>query len=115
MRVAVLGAGSWGTTLAIVLAENDHHVTLWEFDSALATELSRTRENKKFLPGVSIPESIAVTNDMDAALRDAGLVVFVVPSHATRATARRAAASIESSTSPKGVSSACSAPATRRK
>jgi glycerol-3-phosphate dehydrogenase (NAD(P)+) len=90
MRVAVLGAGSWGTTLAIVLSENDHDVALWEFDAALAGELERTRENRKFLPGVAIPEGIAITNDISASLRDARLVVFVVPSHATRATARNA-------------------------
>ena len=91
MRAAVLGAGSWGTTLAIVLAENGHDVALWEFDAALAAALARQRENAKFLPGVTIPAAVEPTNDLAAALRDAHLVVFVVPSHATRGTARRAA------------------------
>lgn len=91
MRVAVLGAGSWGTTLAIVLAENGHDVALWEFDAQLATTVARNRENQKFLPGVTLPASIEVTNDLGAALRAAVMVVFVVPSHATRETARRAA------------------------
>jgi glycerol-3-phosphate dehydrogenase (NAD(P)+) len=89
MRAAVLGAGSWGTTLAIVLAENGHDVALWEYDAGLANELARTGENLKFLPGVKIPARVSVTNDLDAALQGARVTVFVVPSHATRATARR--------------------------
>ncbi len=91
MRVAVLGAGSWGTSLAIVLSENGHDVALWEFDAEHATAIARKRENTKFLPGVTLPASIEVTNDLGGALRDARMVVFVVPSHATRETARRAA------------------------
>ena len=87
MRAAVLGAGSWGTTLAIVLAENGHQVALWEFDPALASDLARTHENKKFLPGIPIPPGIEVTNDLALAIRGAELVLFVVPSHATRQTA----------------------------
>ena len=94
MRTAVLGAGSWGTTLAIVLSENAHEVALWEFDAELANTLARQRENQKFLPGISIPPSIAVTNDLEAALGGAALVLFVVPSHATRETARAARASL---------------------
>jgi glycerol-3-phosphate dehydrogenase (NAD(P)+) len=93
MRVAVLGAGSWGTTLAIVLAENGHPVALWEFDPQLATQVARDRENRRFLPGVAIPAPVDVTNDLGTALGDARLVVFVVPSHATRETARNARAS----------------------
>jgi glycerol-3-phosphate dehydrogenase (NAD(P)+) len=89
MRAAVLGAGSWGTTLAIVLAENGHDVALWEFDAGLAEDLARQRENAKFLPGVKIPGGVSVTNDLEAALEGARLVLFVVPSHATRETARR--------------------------
>ncbi|MCI0450882.1 MAG: NAD(P)-binding domain-containing protein, partial [Candidatus Latescibacteria bacterium] len=91
MRIAVLGAGSWGTSLAIVLSENGHDVALWEFDAEHATAIARKRENTKFLPGVTLPASIEVTNDLGGALRDARMVVFVVPSHATRETARRAA------------------------
>ncbi len=91
MRAAVLGAGSWGTTLAIVLAENGHEVALWEFDAALAREIARTGENAKFLSGVSIPKHVRATHDVREAVAGAALVLFVVPSHATRATARRVA------------------------
>lgn len=91
MRAAVLGAGSWGTTLAIVLSENGHDVALWEFDPGLATNVARDRENKTFLPGIVIPSGIQVTNDLALAIRGAELVLFVVPSHATRQTARTVA------------------------
>ncbi len=92
-NIAVLGAGSWGTTLAILLNENGHHVTLWEFYEELAAALRRDRENTRFLPGVSIPDSIKIETDMSAALTAADLIVFVVPSHVTRGVARQAAKS----------------------
>jgi glycerol-3-phosphate dehydrogenase (NAD(P)+) len=90
-RIGVLGAGSWGTTLGLVLHDNGHEVTLWEFDLAQADALRRDRENRKFLPGVPVPASITVTNDLAEAARGARAVVFVTPSHAVRATARAAA------------------------
>jgi glycerol-3-phosphate dehydrogenase (NAD(P)+) len=90
MRIAVLGAGSWGTTLAIVLAENDHAVTLWDRDDARAMAMSRQRENAVFLPGVTIPAGVTVTSRMAEALQGAELVVFVVPTHLMRETARAA-------------------------
>jgi glycerol-3-phosphate dehydrogenase (NAD(P)+) len=92
MRAAVLGAGSWGTTLAIVLAENDHAVTLWDRDDARAMAMSRQRENAIFLPGVSIPAGVTVTSRIAEALQGAELVVFVVPTHLMRETARAARA-----------------------
>jgi len=92
-RIAVLGAGSWGTTLAIVLAENAHAVRLWEFLPDQARALARDRENKRFLPGVPIPDGVAVTNDIAAALDGAAMLVFVVPSHTVRAVAEQVKAS----------------------
>ena len=92
-QIAVLGAGSWGTTLAIVLAENAHAVRLWEFLPEQAEALSRDRENKRFLPGVPIPDGIVVTNDIAAALDGAAVGVFVVPSHTVRAVAGQVKAS----------------------
>ena len=92
-NIAVLGAGSWGTTLAVLLDENGHHVTLWEFYEELAAALRRDRENTRFLPDVSIPDSVVIETDMSAALTAADLIVFVVPSHVTRNVARQAAKS----------------------
>jgi glycerol-3-phosphate dehydrogenase (NAD(P)+) len=87
MRAAVLGAGSWGTTLAIVLAENGHEVALWDRNPARAQQTAASRENATFLPGVEIPAAVVVGSDLAAAVRGAGLVLFVVPSHTVRATA----------------------------
>ena len=67
LNVAVLGAGSWGTTLAVLLDENGHRVVLWEYYEELAEALRRDRENKRFLPGVAIAKSIAIENDLTRA------------------------------------------------
>ena len=92
MNVAVLGAGSWGTTLGLLLDENGHDVTLWEFNADFAAALKADGENKRFLPGVSIPQSIGIETAIDAAVRDADLILFVVPSHVTRTVAKSVAA-----------------------
>ena len=93
MRIAVLGAGSWGTTLAIVLAENNHDVALWDHNAARAKTIAAERENRQYLPGVSIPEGVRPTGDLAEALRTVRMVVFVVPSHTVRSTAEAVAAS----------------------
>jgi glycerol-3-phosphate dehydrogenase (NAD(P)+) len=93
-RIAVLGAGSWGTTLGLVLHDNGHEVVLWEFDPEQAEALRRDRENRKFLPGIPVPGAIAVTNDIAGAARAADAVIVVVPSHAVRDTARAARGSV---------------------
>ena len=92
MKIAVLGAGSWGTTLAVLLDENGHRVRLWEFYEELAEALRKDGENKRFLPGISIPGSVSIETDMAAALSGANLVVSAVPSHVTRGVATLAAA-----------------------
>ena len=94
-RAAVLGAGSWGTTLAVLLDEIGHDVALWEFFPELAEAVSRAGENRRFLPGVRVPSSIRITSDLAEALEGASRVVFVTPSHTMRAVARAAAASGE--------------------
>ena len=92
MRIAVLGAGSWGTTLAIVLAENGHKTSLWDHDVARAKRVAAAHENARYLPGVTIPPGVTVTSDFDAALKGAAMVVFVVPSHTMRSIAKAATA-----------------------
>ena len=93
MRAAVLGAGSWGTTLAIVLAENGHAVVLWDRREARAAEMGATRENATFLPGVRIPPAVVITHRLEDAIDGAALIVFVTPSHVARDTARAVRAS----------------------
>lgn len=87
---AVLGAGGWGTTLAMLLHGNGHRIKLWEFFPERAGELRRARENALFLPGVEIPQEIAITDDLPEALEEVSLIVFAVPSHVLRDVAKLA-------------------------
>lgn len=88
--IAVLGAGSWGTALAKVLADKGYPTSLWSHSAETALAIEQTRVNEKYLPGAPLPPSLSATDDMERALRGADLVLFVVPSHALRATAERA-------------------------
>lgn len=87
---AVLGAGSWGTALAIHLAKAGHLVRLWARDAAFVDELQASRVNTRYLPGVPMPEGIAPTSSLEEALAGARFVVIAVPSHGLRAVIRRA-------------------------
>ena len=84
-RIAVIGAGSWGTALALVAARSGNEIRLWEFQPELAAALARDRENKFYLPGFPFPETIQPTNDLAEALDGAEIVLTVVPSHVCRA------------------------------
>jgi glycerol-3-phosphate dehydrogenase (NAD(P)+) len=83
-QVAVLGAGSFGTALAVHLAHIGHDVRLWARDPALAAEMARHRSNPAYLRELSFPAAVAPTSDLEEALADCDLVVSVVPSHGTR-------------------------------
>ncbi|MDK2894638.1 MAG: glycerol-3-phosphate dehydrogenase [Moorella sp. (in: firmicutes)] len=87
--IAVIGAGSWGTALAILLARKGFRVNLWARRREVVAELEEIKENKAYLPGVKLPAGIRPTIDLQAATRDADLVVLSVPSHAVRLTARQ--------------------------
>lgn len=89
-RIAVLGAGSWGTALAVHLARVGHDVRLWARDAALADVLTTERMNRAYLPLVTLPERIEPTHDLPRALDDADFVVAAVPSHGCRAVMRTA-------------------------
>jgi len=90
-RIAVLGAGSWGTALAEHLASKGLSVRLWVRKRELAEQIARTRENPRYLPGIKLPPSVSPTSDLREALADADLVLFVVPSHGLRDLAREVA------------------------
>ncbi|MFH1689485.1 MAG: NAD(P)H-dependent glycerol-3-phosphate dehydrogenase [Candidatus Eisenbacteria bacterium] len=97
-RVTVLGGGSWGTTLALVLHDNGHEVVIWEFDPRQVSAVRSDGENRKFLPGVPLPASLEMTNDLGQSLEGAAAVVFAVPSHVVRSVAGRAAGMIPDAT-----------------
>jgi len=84
MRIAVLGAGGWGTTLAILLAENNHSVSLWSFSAADGEQMRATRANPAFLPGILIPPSVSISADILETIRGAEMLVAAVPSQYLR-------------------------------
>jgi glycerol-3-phosphate dehydrogenase (NAD(P)+) len=84
-RVAVFGAGSWGATLATLLANKGHDVSLWEFDPKAAATLASTR-HLSILSELNVPDAILVTNQLSEALSDRPLVISATPSHTVRAT-----------------------------
>lgn len=88
-KVSVLGAGSWGTALAVMLHGNHHRVTLWSALSDEVAQLRRDREQKGKLPGVHIPEDINITDCLEEAVKDREMLVLAVPSVFVRGTARQ--------------------------
>jgi glycerol-3-phosphate dehydrogenase (NAD(P)+) len=91
-RVGILGAGSWGTTLAVHLAKSGHEVAIWGNDAADLADLEAHRENRKFLPGIPLPPGVKVRAELEVALGDADVTMFVVPSQALREVATQVAA-----------------------
>ncbi len=89
MNITFLGAGSWGTALAIMLAKEGNDVTLWSAVESEVEMLSTYREHKNRLPGVILPDNIVVTSDEELALKNPDLVVFSVASPFVRSTAKR--------------------------
>ncbi|HCD35794.1 MAG TPA: NAD(P)H-dependent glycerol-3-phosphate dehydrogenase [Chlorobium sp.] len=89
MDISVLGAGSWGTTLAILLAEKGYRVKLWAHRPAFAEQLRRDRENTSYLKGSIFPPSLEVESDLSLALQDTSMIVTAVPSQALRETVRQ--------------------------
>jgi glycerol-3-phosphate dehydrogenase (NAD(P)+) len=83
-RVAVIGGGSWGTAVGTIVGAA-HPSSLWVRSSELASEMARTRSNEKYLPGVQLPDGLAVTASLSEALQDANIVFMAVPSHGFRA------------------------------
>jgi glycerol-3-phosphate dehydrogenase (NAD(P)+) len=90
MNVTVLGAGAFGTALAIQLADKGYDAKLWARDAAWVDEVERARSNERYLPGAKLGESLHATSDLPGALAGAELVVFAIPSQATRAVVRQA-------------------------
>lgn len=85
VKIAVIGGGSWGTALAIVLAPRAAHLSLWVFERDLAAQMQATRTNATFLPGFDLPANVQVTSDLPEALAGAEIVIGVMPSkHAQR-------------------------------
>jgi glycerol-3-phosphate dehydrogenase (NAD(P)+) len=82
LAVAVLGAGSWGTALAALIARHGHPTTLWGRDAAMVQAIAERHENPRYLPGIALPECLRATSVLADAMAGADLVLVVVPSHA---------------------------------
>ncbi|MGE5245099.1 MAG: NAD(P)H-dependent glycerol-3-phosphate dehydrogenase [Betaproteobacteria bacterium] len=89
--IAVLGAGGWGTALAVHLGRIGHDVRLWGRDSALVADMAARRANAVYLPDVTLPPAVVMTDALDRALRGSDLIVSATPSHGCRAVMRSAA------------------------
>lgn len=87
-RVGILGAGSWGTALSLMLYKNGHDVTVWSIDKREVEMLQTEREHKSKLPGVKLPEDMVFTNNLEEGMKEKDFLVLAVPSIFTRSTAR---------------------------
>ena len=92
--IAVLGAGSWGTALAVHLQRSNHDVRLWARDADLVAAIQRSGSNPRYLPDEALSTAIRVTATLEEATADASCVVFAVPSHGLRAVVQRVAPSL---------------------
>ncbi|HDQ00476.1 MAG TPA: NAD(P)H-dependent glycerol-3-phosphate dehydrogenase [bacterium] len=88
-QIGVLGAGSWGMALALVLDYNQHRVAIWEYRTEAAKKLSRDRDAGEFLPDISLPNTILVENNLEAACQGKEVLIVAVPSHVVRSVAEK--------------------------
>ena len=95
MKFAVIGSGSWGCAVSILLAQNGHTVYLWSWQEEESRRLERDRENRDLLPGAVFPDNIVCLNDMQSCVRGAEIIVSASPSVATRSVARQLAQYVE--------------------
>jgi glycerol-3-phosphate dehydrogenase (NAD(P)+) len=93
--IGVIGAGSWGTALAKMLAESGHDVTLWAYEADVTTAVNAQHENTSYLPGFKLPEALRATSDIAAAVRGKEFLVSVSPSHTVRAVMSAAVAHVD--------------------
>ena len=88
-KICVLGAGSWGSALALVLAKKGYEVSMWTLNEEQANKINKTRENIDYLPGVLFPNNIVVTTDLEETVVDSKIIVLAVPSQAIRSVSKQ--------------------------
>ena len=88
-KIGVIGAGSWGTALSVLLHQNGNQVTVWSIDPEEVKMLDTKREHAKKLPGVKLPEDMVITGNLESTVEGKDFLVLAVPSPFTRATARK--------------------------
>lgn len=83
-NISIIGAGSWGTAIAILLAKKGHNVSIWDRNDGLLSDIEKTRENIRYLPGVIIPQNVKVFSNTQDCIRGADIIIVGVPSHVVR-------------------------------
>lgn len=94
-NAGVLGAGSWGTALSVLLSDNGHQVTVWSIDENEVKMLQEKREHELKLPGVKLPDDMVITGDLETAIKGKDFLVLAVPSPFTRSTAKKMSPYVE--------------------
>jgi glycerol-3-phosphate dehydrogenase (NAD(P)+) len=97
-KIAVVGAGSWGTTLACLLGEKGYNVNLWVFEKELVEKIRENNENTQYLPGIKIPPSVKVSADLKEVVLDSNLIITAVPSQFLRDIAKQFSPFVANST-----------------
>ena len=97
-KIGVVGAGSWGTALADLIANKGFRVQLWAYEPEVVEQIQNDRENQYFLPGFKLSDNIAASNDLHSVVADKDLVLIVVPSHVMRKTTQNMAGHISAET-----------------
>jgi glycerol-3-phosphate dehydrogenase (NAD(P)+) len=98
LQIGLIGAGSWGTSLAIVLADNGHQVEIWARREDQADEINHLHSNNKYLPGIKLPENIKCSTDLNSVVENKQAVLYVVPSHSIREMVRQTASLVDDRT-----------------
>ena len=83
-RIAIIGAGSWGTALAVIAARAGHNVCVWSRNDEVVSSINERHVNARYLTSTSIPSDVTATADLQSALHEASLVLLAAPSHAAR-------------------------------
>lgn len=97
-RCAVIGAGAWGTALADLLARNGHQVSLWAYEWDVVESINRSHQNRRFLAGHPLFDTVEAFNEVEAAIDGAELITFATPSHVLRSIARSAKPGVKDGT-----------------
>lgn len=95
MKIAVIGAGSWGTAMAVMLGQKHDSVVLWARNEELVCHMNACRQNDRYLPGIDFPATVSCSSSIEAAVRGAKILVLATPSQAIRATVENIASYVE--------------------
>jgi glycerol-3-phosphate dehydrogenase (NAD(P)+) len=89
MKIGVIGAGSWGSAISLVLANKGYDITIWDRDKEILNGIKESRENKKYLSGISIPHNVVVTYTLEECIKFKDILVMAVPSQAVRSVCKQ--------------------------